>query len=169
MTKCISTIFVVYSFGCLFIYENAFLHIFKCYCIVYIISIRQMKPCLGWSGSGCGEFKSLCKWLLGFSLTGAVWRGGRVLVGLPGNPYVPFHKSSTKLGGNLLCFLSFGSVSASSNSEFCLKKTKPVEIWMTERAIFFLTNISKPMIWVIDVPLSAFNVIKMQLMSCKRM
>lgn len=36
--------------GCLFIYENTFLHIFKCYCIVYIISIRQMKPCVGWSG-----------------------------------------------------------------------------------------------------------------------
>jgi len=34
----------------LFIYENTFLHIFKCYCIVYIISIRQTKPCLGWNG-----------------------------------------------------------------------------------------------------------------------
>lgn len=34
----------------MFIYENTFLHIFKCSCIVYIISIRQMKPCLGWSG-----------------------------------------------------------------------------------------------------------------------
>lgn len=46
--------FIVSNFGCLFIYENTFLHIFKCYCIVYIISIRQMKPCVGWGGTGCG-------------------------------------------------------------------------------------------------------------------
>lgn len=43
-----------------------YFYLFKCYCIMYIISIRPTQPCFGWvglvycSGNGCGYSMCVC-------------------------------------------------------------------------------------------------------------
>lgn len=68
-----------------YIWKKASLRIFKCYCIVYINSIRRTKPCSGWSGARMW-ITEVSLWLLDVvSDLCPVTGGARLHLGSPAN------------------------------------------------------------------------------------